>query len=195
MKPKILFGTNNLHKLAEIRKILADHYQVLSLKDVGEVIDVEETESTLEGNALLKAKAFCEHTGIPCFADDTGLEVDALGGAPGVYSARYAGEHCSYEDNVNKMLKEMDGKDKRQAAFRTVIAWYDGDNTATFEGKITGSITREPRGRGGFGYDPIFLPDNYEQTFAEMSSELKNQISHRALAVRKFAAFMLKSDF
>ena len=193
MKPKILFGTNNQHKLEEIRKILANHYEVLCLKDVGEVIDVAETESTLEGNALLKAKSFYEHTGIPCFSDDTGLEVVALGGAPGVYSARYAGEHCSYQDNVNKMLREMEGKDDRRAAFRTLIAWYDGKNENLFEGKISGNITHEPKGNAGFGYDPIFLPEHYEQTFAEMPSELKNSISHRARAVKKFADFILKS--
>ena len=193
MKAKILFGTNNQHKLEEIRKILADHYEVLSLGNVGEVIDVEETESTLEGNALLKAKAFYEHTGIPCFSDDTGLEVVALDGAPGVYSARYAGEHCSYQDNVNKMLREMKDKDDRRAAFRTVIAWYDGKNENLFEGKISGVITREPKGNAGFGYDPIFLPDDHKQTFAEMSSELKNSISHRARAVKMFADFLLNS--
>ncbi|MCB0854101.1 MAG: RdgB/HAM1 family non-canonical purine NTP pyrophosphatase, partial [Bacteroidetes bacterium] len=173
MKPKILFGTNNQNKLQEIRQILDEKYEVLSLKDLGKQMDVEETETTLEGNAILKATTYYHHTGIPCFADDTGLEVEALNGAPGVYSARYAGENCSYDDNVNKMLREMIGKENRKAQFRTVIAFYDGSQTLTFDGIVNGQIIQERRGTNGFGYDPIFLPEGYQETFAELSSEVK----------------------
>ena len=193
MKPKILFGTNNQNKLQEIRQILDEKYEVLSLKDLGKQMDVEETETTLEGNAILKATTYYHHTGIPCFADDTGLEVEALNGAPGVYSARYAGENCSYDDNVNKMLREMTGKENRKAQFRTVIAFYDGSQTLTFDGIVNGQITQERRGTNGFGYDPIFLPEEYQETFAELSSEVKNSISHRGKAVRKFAEFILQA--
>lgn len=193
MKPKILFGTNNQNKLQEIRQILDEKYEVLSLKDLGKQMDVEETETTLEGNAILKATTYYHHTGIPCFADDTGLEVEALNGAPGVYSARYAGENCSYDDNVNKMLREMTGKENRKAQFRTVIAFYDGSQTLTFDGIVNGQIIQERRGTNGFGYDPIFLPEGYQETFAELSSEVKNSISHRGKAVRKFAEFILQA--
>ncbi|MEZ4850600.1 MAG: non-canonical purine NTP diphosphatase [Bacteroidia bacterium] len=193
MKPKILFGTNNQNKLQEIRQILDEKYEVLSLKDLGKQMDVEETETTLEGNAILKATTYYHHTGIPCFADDTGLEVEALNGAPGVYSARYAGENCSYDDNVNKMLREMTGKENRKAQFRTVIAFYDGSQTLTFDGIVNGQIIQERRGTNGFGYDPIFLPEEYQETFAELSSEVKNSISHRGKAVRKFAEFILQA--
>ena len=193
MKPKILFGTNNQNKLQEIRQILDEKYEVLSLKDLGKQMDVEETETTLEGNAILKATTYYHHTGIPCFADDTGLEVEALNGAPGVYSARYAGENCSYDDNVNKMLREMTEKENRKAQFRTVIAFYDGSQTLTFDGIVNGQIIQERRGTNGFGYDPIFLPEGYQETFAELSSEVKNSISHRGKAVRKFAEFILQA--
>ena len=193
MKPKILFGTNNQNKLQEIRQILDEKYEVLSLKDLGKQMDVEETETTLEGNSILKATTYYHHTGIPCFADDTGLEVEALNGAPGVYSAGYAGENCSYDDNVNKMLREMTGKENRKAQFRTVIAFYDGSQTLTFDGIVNGQIIQERRGTNGFGYDPIFLPEGYQETFAELSSEVKNSISHRGKAVRKFAEFILQA--
>ena len=192
MKPRLLFGTNNQNKLQEIRQILSEKYEVLSLKDLGKDIDVEETEPTLEGNAILKAKAFFEHSGIPCFSDDTGLEVEALDGRPGVYSARYAGENCSYQDNVNKMLSEMTGKTNRVAHFRTVIAFYDGNQILTFDGIAEGEITEEQKGEGGFGYDPIFLPKGYSKTFSELPADEKNRISHRGKAVRKFADYILK---
>ena len=175
MKPKILFGTNNQNKLQEIRQILDEKYEVLSLKDLGKQMDVEETETTLEGNAILKATTYYHHTGIPCFADDTGLEVEALNGAPGVYSARYAGENCSYDDNVNKMLREMIGKENRKAQFRTVIAFYDGSQTLTFDGIVNGQIIQERRGTNGFGYDPVFIPDGSTNTFAEMDINEKNK--------------------
>ncbi|MEZ4776360.1 MAG: RdgB/HAM1 family non-canonical purine NTP pyrophosphatase [Bacteroidia bacterium] len=192
-KKKLLFGTNNRNKLQEIRQMIGDSYEVLCLADLGKEIDVEETEPTLEGNALLKAKAFYEHSGIPCFADDTGLEVDALDGRPGVYSARYAGEGCSYEDNVRKMLAEMTGKENRKARFRTVIAYFDGGAPSFFDGVADGEITEETYGQGGFGYDPIFRPAGYTQTFAELTAEEKNKISHRGKAVRSFVRFILQS--
>lgn len=187
---KILFGTNNLNKLEEIRAIVPNEYQVVSLKDLGIDLDVEETALTLEGNALLKAKAYYEASGIPCFADDTGLEVEALDGKPGVFSARYAGEGCSYQDNVDKMLREMTGKTNRKAAFRTVIAWVDGNEPQFFTGVASGEITESIRGAGGFGYDPVFLPENYSETFAEMSPATKHAISHRGKSVRSFIEYL-----
>lgn len=191
MKQQLLFGTNNANKLREIREIVGEHYDVLSLADVGIDMDVEETETTLHGNAFLKAHAFYKASGLPTFSDDSGLEVDALNGAPGVYSARYAGEGCSSADNVAKMLREMQGKEQRQARFRTVIAFVDGKQELAFEGSIEGEITKSPSGEKGFGYDPIFLPGNSDLTFAEMSPEAKNAISHRGIAFRKFAGYLL----
>lgn len=193
-KKVLLFGTNNLHKLREIREIVGAVFEIKSLKDLGLDIDVEETEATLEGNALLKAKAFFERTGLPCFSDDTGLEVDALGGAPGVYTARYAGENCSPADNVRKMLREMKGIKDRRARFRTVIAFFDGGKPRLFDGEVWGHIAHAVSGEGGFGYDPIFQPEGYEKTFAAFSPEEKNRISHRGIAVQRFAAF-LTSDY
>ena len=192
MKQAILFGTNNAHKLREIREILSDTYQVLSLKDVGIEQDVAETELTLQGNAELKARAFFELADMPCFADDSGLEVHALDGRPGVFSARYAGEACSSEDNVNKLLGELEGKTNRAAVFKCVIAYFDGESIRFFPGEISGKIIETIRGEGGFGYDPVFQPDGYEKTFAELPSEEKNSISHRKRAVEKLAAFLLK---
>ena len=189
-KPRIFFGTNNPHKLREIKEIVGDLYEVISFKDLETPIDVEETESTLEGNAALKARAFYAHTGLPCFSDDTGLEVDALDGRPGVWSARYAGEGCSFDDNINKLLGEMDGKENRSARFRTVIAYYDGEEMRYFEGEVEGNILESRKGTGGFGYDPVFLPEGFQKTFAEMSPDEKNSISHRGRSVRKFADFL-----
>ncbi|MDX2247501.1 MAG: RdgB/HAM1 family non-canonical purine NTP pyrophosphatase [Bacteroidia bacterium] len=190
-RKKLLFGTNNRHKLQEIRQMLGGTYEILCLADLGKETEVEETEVTLEGNAILKAKAFYAASGIPCFADDTGLEVEALEGRPGVYSARYAGEGCSYEDNVRKMLTEMTGKKNRKARFRTVIAFFDGEKTEIFEGIVEGEIATEPYGEGGFGYDPIFKPEGHSLTFAALTPEEKNKISHRGKAVRSFARFIL----
>ncbi|MEO0899293.1 MAG: RdgB/HAM1 family non-canonical purine NTP pyrophosphatase [Bacteroidota bacterium] len=191
-KSTLLFGTNNLNKLEEIRAIVGDSYQVISLKDLGIDLDVEETEDTLHGNAELKAVAYYKASGLPTFADDTGLMVEALDGRPGVYSARYAGEHASYSDNVEKLLQEMEGKAERKAAFRTVIAFHDGETTRYFEGEIQGEITQEPRGGAGFGYDPVFQPEDSEETFAEMPADHKNEISHRGRAIRKFAHFLMQ---
>jgi len=187
---QLLFGTNNRNKLIEIREILKDQFQVLGLADLSIDLDPEETEDTLAGNALLKARAFQQASGIPCFADDTGLDVDALDGRPGVYSARYAGPGATYMDNVNKLLGEMQGKEVRSARFRTVIAFVDGQQEWTFEGKVEGQIIDVIRGEGGFGYDPVFLPDGHEETFAEMPSATKHAISHRGRAVRAFAEFL-----
>jgi XTP/dITP diphosphohydrolase len=197
MNTTIFFGTNNAHKLAEIQAMVGAPYHIRSFKDLATPIDVAETANTLEGNAALKAESFYAHTQLPCFADDTGLEVQALGGAPGVYSARYAGATASSEQNVAKLLQDLEnvdmgawGSDNRRARFRTVIAFYDGKQMHYFEGEISGVLTYSPCGTNGFGYDPIFLPDGYAQTFAEMPASLKNTISHRALAVAKFAAHL-----
>ena len=188
----LFFGTNNPHKLQEIREILGGQYTILSFKDLPESFDVEETESTLEGNAKLKARAFYERTGMACFSDDSGLEVDALGGMPGVITARYAGPDCTADDNMDKLLHALQGKADRKAQFRTVIAYYDGHEMHTFEGIIRGEILPSRRGTGGFGYDPIFLPEGYAKSFAEMSGEVKHRISHRGQAVHLFTQFLRK---
>ena len=191
MKRRLLFGTNNQHKLREIREIVGEQYEVLSLADLGIELVVDETERTLRGNAFLKAHGYHKASGLPTFSDDTGLEVDALGGAPGVDAAHFAGEGCTYADNVAKMLREMQGKTNRNARFRTVIAFVDGGEEFEFEGEIKGQITESPSGAEGFGYDPIFQPEDHTITFAEMSPEAKNAISHRGRAIRKFADFLL----
>ena len=190
MKTGLLFGTNNPHKLEEIREILDDTHTIYSLKALGIDQDVEETEPTLEGNAILKAKAFYQLGQIPCFADDTGLEVDALDGAPGVITARYAGPARRAEDNMQKLLKELQGVSQRQAQFRTVIAFYDGKNLHSFEGIIRGSIALAAKGDKGFGYDPVFIPEGYEMSFAEMDSDMKHSMSHRARALGKLVSFL-----
>lgn len=194
----LFFGTNNAHKLTEIQAVLGETFTIRSFRDLPQPLDVPETETTLEGNALLKAHAFYQATGLPCFADDTGLEVQALGGAPGVYSARYAGENATFADNVQKLLRELEsidmgawGEDNRRARFRTVIAYFDGGEPQFFVGEVRGQITLAPVGENGFGYDPVFLPDGYEKTFAEMTADEKNAISHRALAVKSFAGWLL----
>ncbi len=187
---KLVFATNNQHKLEEARAILDGEFEVVSLAEIGCHDDIPETADTLEGNALIKARWVKERYGFDCFADDTGLMVDALDGAPGVYSARYAGEHCSFADNVNKMLREMDGKDDRKAHFVTVIAIILNGETITFEGRVDGKISTEPHGEGGFGYDPIFIAEETGRSFAEMAPEEKNAISHRGRAMRKLADFL-----
>lgn len=189
---KLVFASNNKHKLGEARAILGDKFEVVSLEEIGCHDEIPETAETLEGNALIKARWVKDKYGFDCFADDTGLMVEALGGAPGVYSARYAGEHCTFADNVNKMLREMLGKENRKAYFATVIALILNGETYTFEGKVDGYIATEPHGEGGFGYDPIFIAEESGRSFAEMSSEEKNAISHRGRAVRKLADFLSK---
>lgn len=187
---KLVFATNNKHKLEEVSAILPSSIELVSLADINCQEDIPETADTLEGNALLKACFVKEGYGLDCFADDTGLEVEALGNAPGVYSARYAGPEHNAEDNMEKLLRELKGKENRNARFRTVIALLLEGKEYYFEGIITGTIIDEKRGDAGFGYDPVFVPSGQELTFAEMGNEIKNTISHRALAVQKLAAFL-----
>ncbi len=187
---KIVFATNNKNKLREMREIMDGLYEVLSLEEIGCHEDIVEDADTIEGNAKIKADFVTDRFHVDCFADDTGLEVEALGGAPGVYSARYAGEHCSYQDNVDKMLAAMKGQTNRKAAFRTAIALNLNGEMHFFEGRCDGQITEEQRGTEGFGYDPIFQPDGYDKTFAELGHEVKNAISHRGRATQKLIAFL-----
>lgn len=189
---EIVFVTNNRHKLGEIMQMISEEFSIISLEELGLTDEIPETADTISGNALLKARYVFERHGKDCFADDTGLEVEALNGAPGVYSARYAGPDCSYIDNVNKLLKEMTGKTERNARFVTVIALIFQGKEYLFEGIVNGKITFEPRGNNGFGYDPVFLPDQYQKTYAEMDSVLKNEISHRGKAVQQLISFLKK---
>lgn len=186
----LVFATNNLHKLEEVKNITRHLVRVVSLSEINCHDEIPETADTLEGNALQKARYIKEQYGYDCFADDTGLEVEALDNAPGVYSARYAGPGHDSEANMHKLLHEMEGKENRKARFRTVIALILEGREYLFEGVIQGVITTEKRGDSGFGYDPIFQPDGYLQTFAELGNDTKNQISHRAIAVQKLAAFL-----
>lgn len=186
---EIVFATHNQHKTEEVRAILGADYRILNLPELG-CPDIPETADTLKGNALQKAQYVADHYGRNCFADDTGLEVLALDGRPGVYSARYAGEGCSYQDNVLKLLGEMQGVTDRRACFKTVIALILNGKTYFFEGRVDGIILPEQRGTDGFGYDPVFLPDGHDQTFAEMSPATKNSISHRGRAIQQLAAFL-----
>ena len=190
MKKKLVFATNNLHKLKEVSAILGDKIKLLSLNDINCHTDIPETSDTLEENALLKAKFIHNHYGINCFADDTGLEVEALNGEPGVYSARYAGDGHNAEANMLKLLHAMEGIENRKAQFRTAFALIIDGKEHLFEGVIKGEIIKTRRGNSGFGYDPIFVPEGYTQTFAEMGNELKNKISHRAIATNKLCKFL-----
>lgn len=199
---KIVFATNNQHKLDEIRSILGEGFEVVSLNDIGCHEDIPETGKTLEENALQKAQYVYEHYHVNCFADDTGLEVDALNGAPGVYSARYAGgEGHDSEANMTKLLHELGNNNNRKARFRTVIALIEKKDMCPcgctsvkkvhqFEGIVNGEIIRERRGGEGFGYDPIFQPEGYDKTFAELGMDIKNTISHRARATQKLAEYL-----
>ena len=182
---KIVFATNNLHKLEEIRDIIGGKFEILSLKEIGCNEDIPETADTLEGNAEIKARYIKEHYGYDCFADDTGLEVEALGGEPGVKSARYAGENHDSQANMELLLKNMRCEENRNARFRTVIALLVNDELTLIDGIVEGKIMLEREGEGGFGYDPIFKPIESEFTFAQMSSEEKNKISHRGRATAK----------
>lgn len=191
MKRKLVFATNNAHKLEEVAAILGDKVELLSLNDINCHTDIPETADTLEGNALLKSSFINKNYGLDCFADDTGLEVEALGGAPGVYSARYAGgEGHDAQANMIKLLHDLEEKENRKAQFRTAISLILNGKEYLFEGVIKGEIIKEKRGDSGFGYDPIFKPEGYEQTFAELGNEIKNKISHRALAVNKLCEFL-----
>ncbi len=187
---KIVFATNNKHKLEEVSSILNGKVEILSLNDINCFEDIPETADTLEGNALLKARFVKEKYGYDCFADDTGLEIEALNNAPGVYSARYAGEQKSAQDNMQKVLTELQSASNRKARFRTVVALILEDQEYLFEGKVQGEIKTTESGNGGFGYDPIFQPEGYACTFAELSADEKNRISHRGLAVQKLIEFL-----
>lgn len=191
---KLVFATNNKHKLKEITEIVGDQYRIVSLNELGCYEDIPETENTLEGNALLKARFIHSRYHCNCFADDTGLEIEALHGEPGVYSARYAGDHCSFEDNIVKVLQKLEGKTNRNALFRTVIALIIDGQEFLFDGAIKGTIIEAKKGISGFGYDPIFIPEGFTETFAEMGDDLKNKISHRALATQKLTQFLLLSN-
>lgn len=187
---QLIFATNNQHKLKEIKLILNSEVTILSLKDIDCSEKLPETSSSLRGNALQKANYVFEKYGVNCFADDTGLEIDALSGRPGVYSARYAGLQASDSDNVAKVLNEMKGVENRTAIFKTVIALITDREQKTFEGMIEGEITNEPKGTSGFGYDPVFIPAGSTKTFAEMSEEEKNGMSHRSLALEKLIVYL-----
>ena len=191
VKKKFVFATNNAHKLEEVTAILGKDIELLSMKDIDCNVDIPETADTLEGNALLKARYIFEHYHSDCFADDTGLEVEALNGAPGVYSARYAGDAHDSEANMQKLLKEMEGVENRKARFRTVFALIINGKEHLFEGIVKGEIIKNRKGTSGFGYDPVFVPEGHTQTFAEMGNELKNKISHRAMATQKLCRFLL----
>lgn len=187
---KIVFATNNQHKLYEVRQILKQNYEVLGLRDIGFSGDIPETGNTLAENASIKSKFVLDKYGLDCFSDDTGLEIDSLGGRPGVYSARYAGEDGNAERNIEKVLTELQGNENRSARFKTVVSLFLDGKEYLFEGKVEGKIITSKRGKDGFGYDPIFIPDGFDLTFAEMPQELKNSISHRGKAIRALAKFL-----
>lgn len=187
---KLLFATNNAHKLSEVRAVLGEGFELVTPHEVGVMEEIPEEQPTIEGNALQKARYLYARTGLDCFADDTGLEVEALGGAPGVHSARYATDGHDFAANNRLLLRNLDGTGNRRARFRTVIALILGGEEHLFEGIVNGHIAHEESGCGGFGYDPLFIPEGESVTFAEMSAEAKNAVSHRGRAVRKFAEFL-----
>ncbi|MCI2227909.1 non-canonical purine NTP diphosphatase [Polaribacter sp. MSW13] len=190
---KLVFATNNLNKLAEVQKMLPNSIELLSLKDIHCFDEIDETETTLEGNAKLKADYITQKFGFNCFADDTGLEVESLNGKPGVYSARFAGEPSNSENNMQKLILKLKNKTNRKAQFRTAIALNLKHQKILFEGVCKGEILTEKKGKKGFGYDPIFKPEGFNKSFAEMSSEEKNKISHRGIAIQKLVAFLEKN--
>ena len=187
---KLVFATNNAHKLEEVRAVLDNKIEIVSLNELGCYDDIPETADTLEGNALIKAEYVFNKFGMACIADDTGLEVEALNGEPGVYSARYGGEPHNAQKNMQKLLTNLKGVENRKARFRTVIVLKDTERELYFEGTIHGHISETPSGAAGFGYDPVFVPDGYNKSFAELGPELKNKISHRALAVESLIRFL-----
>ena len=187
---KLVFASNNLNKIAEIKQMLPKEIELLSLEDIGCTEDIPETANTIEGNAILKANYITEKYGFSCFADDTGLEVDALNGEPGVFSARYAGEQKNANDNMNKLLENLKNKSNRKAQFKTIIALNINEKQFLFEGIIKGDIISEKRGTKGFGYDPIFVPEGFTSTFAEMAMSEKAKLSHRGIATRKLISFL-----
>ena len=187
---KIVFASNNKNKIYEIQSMLPESFQIVSLESIGCFEEIPETSETIEGNAILKANYVTQNYGFDCFADDTGLEVEALNGEPGVYSARYAGEHRNADDNMNKLLNELADKTNRSAQFKTVIALNLKGKQYLFEGIASGEIITKKIGLRGFGYDPIFKPTNYDETFAELSLEVKNEISHRGKATKTLIEFL-----
>lgn len=189
---ELVIATHNKHKLDEIQKLLGDRIKLISLRDLGCNEDIPEIGTTLKENAYQKAKYVWEKYKKNCFADDTGLMVEALDGAPGVYSARYAGEHCSFDDNIDLLLENMEGKTNRNASFETVVCLIEDGKEQYFEGRCEGCILTERYGKGGFGYDPIFMPNGYGESFAELSMEEKNKISHRGKATAKLIKYLLK---
>ena len=193
MIKELVFVTNNRHKLKEISSIIGDKITILGLSDIGCNDEIEENADTIEGNASLKSRYIWEKTGRNCFADDTGLLIDALEGRPGVKSARYAGDDCIPENNIRKVLKELEGIGDRKARFKTVISLIIDGREIQFDGIVEGTIIQEKRGTDGFGYDPVFLPDGYDQTFAEMEADEKNRISHRARASQKLIDYLTHS--
>ncbi len=190
MKPSFVFATNNAHKLSEVSDILGEQFELKGLKAIGCYDELPEEQETLEGNALQKAQYVYHKFHLDCFADDTGLEVIALNGEPGVYSARYAGEECDATSNMEKLLQKLEGVSNRKARFRTVVALIIGGEEHLFEGVVNGEILLDRKGNGGFGYDSVFQPDGYTMTFAEMESSLKNKISHRANAVKQLVDYL-----
>jgi len=185
----LIFATNNPHKLHEVRDIMGNQFRIYGFKDINFDVELPEDQDTIEGNARQKAMFVFEKSGRNCFADDTGLFIDAMDGRPGVYSARYAGEQCSFDDNIRKVLSELDGIENRKANFRCSICLIYNGIEHFFEGRVDGIITRERKGKDGFGYDPVFLPDGHKQTFAEMPPYLKNGISHRGRAIFRMLRF------
>jgi len=188
----LCFATNNEHKIEEIRTQLGSFFLLKKLEEINCFEELPETQNTIEGNSIQKAKYVFEHYGVPCFADDTGLEVEALQGEPGVYSARYAGDQKNSEDNIHLLLTKLSGSQNRKARFRTVITLAEADGISTFEGIVNGVILEKRRGTQGFGYDPVFQPQGFTKTFAEMSLTEKSIISHRALAMNKLIQFLTK---
>lgn len=186
----LCFATNNNNKTEEIRALLGPFFLLKNLKDIGCAEELPETQPTIEGNARQKAQYVFDNYGIACFADDTGLEVEALHGEPGVYSARYAGSQRNDRDNMSLLLSRLEKSDNRKARFKTVISWVENGLTENFEGLVYGTIIDSPRGSNGFGYDPVFVPDGFDKTFAEMELTQKNLISHRAIAVKKLINFL-----
>ena len=187
---KIVLATQNPNKRKELLEMLPDHYQILSPLEVNWTEPIAETGDTLRANALIKAKTLSDHSGYPALADDSGLLVDALRGAPGVYSARYAGEGATDQDNMAKLLREMAGKPNRKAHFETVLAFVDGGSVHYFSGQVHGHIGEQPRGQNGFGYDPLFIPEGHDQSFGQLPAETKKSLSHRSQALKAFLAFI-----
>lgn len=194
MRTKLVFATNNKHKLEEVREVVKDTFEILSLEEIGCHEEIEELGETLEENAFIKARYVKEKYGYDCFGDDTGLEVEALDGAPGVYSARYGGGDHDSELNIKKLLKNLDGIDNRKARFRTVIALILGGKEYQFDGIVQGEIIQEKRGTYGFGYDPVFSPEGLGKTFAELGAEVKSDISHRARATKALCKFLIEKE-